>query len=309
MRIYALAVAMSAVLITSCGSDESSSNGLSSHLQVSQDNRKVSVSFTELNIKWFGAKETIVDNQTPQTRSLQETRTKSIRKFLSDNKLLSDVMIFEEIVDVDLLQSDVLGKTYQCHSYENSDAKHQHVVICHKNNYIFSISDDDENYSLESVNVSGRLRPAVHGILKTKNNKHIAHVFGVHLKANPNMSDVRLNQVNKLVEYINNQEDRSDPIIVMGDYNTYNEDPAAIEKIFKKAQMTELEIPKSYTWASSSEEYEPAKFDRVWMSKNIISKVKSSDIKGPCNSGDKKLIAEYNQKVSDHCPVTLTIEQ
>lgn len=298
---------MSAVFVTSCGSDEFNSSGLASYSQISQQGRKLSVSFTELNIKWFGAKEAVIDNDASQTRSLPETRTKTIKKFLSDNKLMSDVMIFEEIIDIDLLQTGVLGKTYQCHSYDNNDARHQHVVLCHKNNYVFSIADDDDNYAIESINVNGKLRPAVHGILKTKSDREVAHVIGVHLKANPDMTEVRLDQVNKLVDYIK-QDDRELPAIVMGDYNTYNQDPAEIEKIFKKAKMTELSLPKPYTWASSSETYKPEKLDRVWMNQNIISKVKSVDVIGPCSSGDKKLIAEYNEKVSDHCPVNMTLE-
>ena len=281
------------VLLSSCGVPPS-------HTNLMQTPGGSSLSFAELNLDWFGV------NGEIKNPMGSETRVPSIRKYLQENKLLSDVMVFEEILDLDLLQDGVLDGQYTCHTYQRPNPRHQHVVICHTLDYILDVADDAEDYALESVDVNGYLRPAVHGILKNKDGTRLVHIFGVHLKANADKSAVRLEQVKNLADYIK-QEKGQDPVVVLGDFNTFNADEANMDKIFRKDAMNEVDFPEPYTWASTTEKFDPAKFDRVWLSKSWLTSVQGGDIKGPCSSGDAKLIENYNQQVSDHCATTFTV--
>jgi endonuclease/exonuclease/phosphatase family metal-dependent hydrolase len=283
-------------LLASCGAHDNQTN-----LSASRSSSKVNLSFTEINLAWFGL------NGDLKNKLGSETRVATVRSFLQTNKLLTDVMVFAEIVDIPLLEKKVLGNQYQCQSYKNSNPKHQYVVICHTRDYRLDIADDADNYALDSLNLDGRLRPAVHGILKNKEGKRMAHIFGVHLKANPNKSDVRMEQVQNLVQYLHEETD-NDPVVVMGDFNTFDSDAEVMSNSFEEAGLVELEFAEPYTWASAFENYQPAKFDRVWLSREWVTNVSNDHIKGPCSSGDNKLIAKYNKEVSDHCPTTFEVK-
>ena len=259
-----------------------------------------SVSFTEFNGSWFGL------NGDPNNSSGNEQRVPEWRKFLQNNTLLSDVLIFEEIVDINLLTSSVLNDKYTCQTFTRSNPKIQHVVICVKPQLRLDVADDANSYALEQVDVTGTLRPAVHGILKTQDGRRLAHIFGVHLKANSDMSATRLKQTQIIADYIKNQK-AHDPVIIMGDFNTFGTDPASMENQFKVDNLVELSLPEPYTWASVTENFPPAKLDRVWLSDALVSHVSYAHVIGPCSSGDTSAIASYNNKVSDHCPTKMVI--
>src|SRR4051812_15567335 len=74
------------------------------------------VTISELNIEWFGT------NGGPAGG--RETRGPSLRRHLHDHGLLADVMVFEEVVDLDLLKSEVLANEYECQSYYRASRTH-----------------------------------------------------------------------------------------------------------------------------------------------------------------------------------------
>ena len=258
------------------------------------------ISLVELNGSWFGI------NGDPNNSLGSETRVDTWRKFLQNNALLSDVMVFEEIVDLDLLQNSVLDNQYKCQSYTRPNPKYQHVVICVKPEYRFDIAEGSTSYVIEQVDVNGALRPAVHGILKTQDGTRIAHLFGVHLKANGDKSAVRLQQTQIIANYIKSEKIH-DPVIIMGDFNTFGTDPADMENQFKVDGLIELNTPEPYTWASVHENFPAAKLDRVWISNTLAPRVLSAHVVGPCNSTDRAQLTTYNDTVSDHCPTKVVI--
>lgn len=249
-----------------------------------------SISITNLNIEWFGSNE-------------NEIRSQTIYNFLDVNNLFSDIMVFQEIVNFDLLNSDIaIG--YDCQTYENPNPKHQHIVICVKPQYHFDME------ILSQVNMNGRLRPAIHGIISEGNQKLI-HIFGVHLKAgsSSDMSKIRLEQIKIIENYIQKKK-INDPIIIIGDFNTYGSDSAEMGKQFKSIGIKEVITPEEYSWASMTDRFVKfpfAKLDRVWVNNFVTETI--AHIVGPCNDSTADQISIYNKEVSDHCPVKVTISQ
>lgn len=248
---------------------------------------KRALTLTYLNIEWFGSHD-------------DEARVPKLQKYFTDNQLWADVMVFEEIVDVPLLKDEVLKGDYECRSYEHNDANHQHVVVCNRNQFAFVKASDDDNFTMENVQMR-TLRPAVHGILTDASGNRLLHVFGVHLKAMPDKSDVRRQQVQMIADYVKDRAD-DEPAVVVGDYNSYADDEAAFSRIFG-ATMTKVNISAQYTYRTS--QYRN-KFDLAYASPGISSGI-SERVVGPCNGGTAAQIEEYNENISDHCPVNLTL--
>ncbi len=259
--------------------------GLSSASAVAAPRRTLSVSY--MNIEWFGLRQ-------------DEARSGKIARFFTDNDLWADVMVFEEIVDVNRLKDEVLAGRYNCQSYSNRDAKHQHVVVCYEKSFTFSKASDDDNYTLEDVQMN-TLRPAVHGILKDASGNRLLHVVGVHLKAMPDKSDVRRQQVQMISDYLTGRDD-GEPAIVVGDFNSYADDEAAFSDIFGDT-LKPVSLREAYTYRTA--QYRN-KFDLAFVSPEISSGV-TERVAGPCNGGTAAQVAQYNQDVSDHCPVNLTV--
>jgi hypothetical protein len=251
-------------------------------------------SLTEINLKWFGLNGSPFEDR--------ETRAASIKQFFKTKKLFADVMVFVEIVDLELLQTAVLGSDYKCQSYTRKDPRHQFVAICHLLKYRFDLASGQKSYALEAVDVTGRLRPAVHGVLKTKAGEAIAHIFGLHLKAMPDQSALRLQQTKAVSQYLAGRGEET-PVIVIGDVNTYANDADKMSTILGKNDLVEAVSDGDYTWADAEGPYEPAKFDRVWVSSEIEGKIVSNQVVGPCNDASEKELALYNTSVSDHCAV------
>lgn len=249
---------------------------------------------TYFNIAWFGL------GGSPSGSTSTERRAPTIRKFFDDNQLWADVMAFEEIVNVEMLKRDVLQNRYECQSYDHRDSKHQHVVVCNKNELSFVKAADDDNFTLEDVAMSN-LRPAVHGILKDANGRRLLHVVGVHLKAMPEKSDVRREQVGMISDYLTERED-GEPILVIGDYNSFNDDPEAFADLFGR-EMRQVPIRAEYTFNDTRYKN---KFDLAWASSSLEGMI-TERVVGPCNSTSRADIEKFNREVSDHCPVNLTL--
>lgn len=247
--------------------------------------RTLSVTF--MNIEWFG-------------RNADEARTPKISKFFDDNNLWADVMVFEEIVDVNKLRDEVLEGKYKCQSYTNRDPRHQHVVLCYEKSLTLAIAADDDNYTLENVQMT-TLRPAVHGILKDASGRRLLQIVGVHLKAMPDKSDVRRQQVQMIADYLDGRADQ-EPAIVVGDFNAYEDDSAVFADIFGDT-LKSVTIREDYTFRDA--QYRN-KFDLAFVSPSLISGI-TERVAGPCNGGTTAQISKYNQDVSDHCPVNLTL--
>lgn len=259
-------------------------------------------SITTFNIRFYGL-DGNMDNAPGS-----ETRDASIRAHLERESALTDVIVFQEIVDVRGLAQKVLKNEYQCESYDGRGNKHQYVVICVKPHLRFVKASDDDDFVIDEVDLGvDSYRPAVHGLVTTRMGLPLAHVVAVHLKAQPDDASrqKRIKQAGLIRDYAKRRADQV-PMIVLGDANTHGPDAVTMDGIFDEAGcgLKQLPVEAEYTWRTPSN---GNKLDRVWASPMLNVKAKPH-VAGPCNSRDTATIKTYNARVSDHCPVTMTIE-
>jgi len=254
------------------------------------------ISITTFNVKFYGSSQ------------VADPRDSNIRDFFSLEGIDADVYAFEEIIDVNGLEKNLLQNRYKCHSYNHNNRGHQHVVICVRHGLTFKIAYDDDNYAYENVALA-RLRPAVHGILVNAHGRELAHIVAVHLKAMPNDSPIRIEQVRLLAENLSNRGDEL-PLILLGDLNSYGNDIETFTGLFDESgvNLWPLEMPY-YTYRTSR--YKSV-FDWVMVS-NSIEQLAPVKVSGPCNDSWESgtafdNLSYFNQNVSDHCPVSTVLD-
>lgn len=255
------------------------------------------LTITSFNIAWFGLL------GTPNNELGSETRQPAIRKFMTDNQLWSDVLVFEEIVDVALLRREVVPANYNCISYENRDIKHQHVVLCGKAPLTLSKASDDTNFILEDVSL-GNKRPAVHALVLAQNGQLLAHVIAVHLKASPDFSATRLQQTALIGEYLKSGDPHM-PLVVVGDFNTHGTDTEDMLASYgqRGINFVDVALDGENTFRNRSFAHQ---FDRFFVRGLVPSGL--AKVSGPCNDSDAALVSDYNRAVSDHCPITVRLQ-
>jgi endonuclease/exonuclease/phosphatase family metal-dependent hydrolase len=144
------------------------------------------------------------------------------------------------------------------------------------------------------------------------------HVLGVHLKAFPEKTDVRLMQTDHLAERIDTYPDDL-PVVVLGDFNSHTkgknkkkrDDKFLILDILDEVGMDLVDLGERNTWTSKSNR---AQLDQIYLSSDIRT-LADARIDGPCNNDrnqdnakDFENLEYYLKNVSDHCPVTLELE-
>lgn len=244
---------------------------------------------TSLNIRWYGMGGDLGGQ--PE----DETRDESLRDFLFNHLPHSDVFVFQEITNLEMLQEALFE--LNCQSYTPQIKPHQHVVICTQP-YISQEAKANYDIQLERP----RLRPALVSNLDLG-----VQVIGLHLKAGPRSWRTRQNQIEALTKTTRFLEKS----IVIGDYNSYrkdvtgaNEDDAQIfQQILGKKSFKD-QTPNSPTYVSSANRI----FDRVW-TKGL--KVQEAKVYGPCKQDSVQFpyseSDRYVQKISDHCAVQIKL--
>ena len=257
---------------------------------------QAAVSLTTMNIRFYGL-------------NAEENREPELIRYLSDHALWSDVMVFQEIVDVLRLQSKVVGFGYACVSYASDAPGHQHVVVCHKPTLRFEKATDDDDFILENVALGNAMyRPAVHGILRYASGSRIAHLVAVHLKAMPEDGAKRIEQIRMIHDYLAYGRDDALPAILIGDTNLFDDDVDAATEILTDdgLGLKAVGTPGRYTYRVPER---GQKFDRIWLGDGLAVQG-AARIAGPCNlagpAGEAK-IRIYNKTVSDHCAVTVQV--
>ncbi len=251
---------------------------------------------TTLNLEWFGRGGEM--HGTPQ----EEFRHPTIKELLETYLQTTDVFVFQEIIDVTSLFSILAG--WDCRTYDIQDLNHQHITTCARPGLI------SRDSVIDAVQVSWGLRPGFRVDLTLTNRKTLA-VIGVHLKAGQNDSAVRVKQIEKLMETV----EPGTPMLILGDFNTFpksktglsEDDIAMMKPIFSAQDFTEAGGDQA-TYLG----YDRRTFDRVW-SRNL--KVLSHAVRGPCQAYGVEpstrftLESFYTQFISDHCPVSVEIEE
>jgi hypothetical protein len=257
------------------------------------------------NMKWFGLGGGIAGNFG------DEFRDSWIYEFsatpMGGGFLQADVLVLEEVVEPARLKR--LLPNHFCQTYTTSATRHQYVVVCVKQGLTFEMDGGDDNFALESVNIDGGLRPAVHGVVveKATGTKRF-HLIGAHLKADRDESPKRLEQIKLIKTFIDTNLNDGVPVVMTGDFNAYDEngDVAQFEAILAGKLQRVQSTRTTYRSFSRARQ-----FDIFFVSPGLVPS-QAPYIPDICQADFQGRVRFYNldfyrQMVSDHCPVKITL--
>ncbi|MEZ4256497.1 MAG: hypothetical protein R3A78_12440 [Polyangiales bacterium] len=224
--------------------------------------------------------------------------------------------MFEEVSDLDLLTDDVMPEGWGCTSYGDSTAGTQRVVMCLRDRYELRVEASDTNHVYEPLG-AGWLRPGVYGVVyDTETSRALAHVMGVHLKADTNSADKRLEQAGEILNWFGALEAAKDtlPVVVLGDFNTHRaaitggdaDEWDVFDAMFAPSGVRLYDHPFNNTYISSQQFF---RFDHLFRSEQVC--VAGARLYGPCDGTPGKntsAVATYASQVSDHCPVLVDLD-
>jgi len=278
--------------------------------------RPSQIRITTFNVEWYGLHEPSTPAE-PVSEEPVIDRDASLRDFIRGELGESDAILFEEIVDFARLKQRVIGDSMDCVTYDHPEPKHQHVMLCFRKGLRFDREADDDNYAIETLaDIGGKARPALSGVLKTADGTPIVHVVGVHLKAYPDQTEKRLTQARSMTARIKQFTDGL-PVIALGDFNTHlreltrlpEDDVVLIDRVFAEGglglRLVDNPYPATYRTPTHAN-----KLDQLWVSASL-QVAEPATVSWPCNEGGDRGsfrdIADYNRRISDHCPVTTVL--
>jgi endonuclease/exonuclease/phosphatase family metal-dependent hydrolase len=257
------------------------------------------------NIRWFGLDGSLFGSFG------SESRIETVRAFIEQHMADRDVLVFQEIVDLELFTEQVVPEL-DCVTYEGHAGKHQHVMVCTSADYQLVQAVDDDDFELEALD-TGRLRPGVHGRVFTRTGTPVADLVAVHLKANEMSTERRLEQAEILAEYAAQRRQISTlPFIAIGDFNTHlaehtglpEHDEDLLAEILEPLQRVELPVEFTYQEKDGTQ----FRLDQSWLSDDIeVDHVVSP---GACDldlATDAAAIETHYDTLSDHCPLIVDL--
>jgi len=261
---------------------------------------------TTLNIRWYG-----------NGKKKNKSRDKQLSQFIQEKLAASDGILLQEIVDVDGLQKNVMGENFECYNYFHRNRGHQSVVLCLKKKFKFVREVDDDNWQVDEVSYgSDGARPALSGVIRNEEGLGLFHLLGVHLKAFPKKTGVRLDQTESIAERIETYPDQL-PVVLLGDFNSHikektrrsRDDKYLMLDILSSVGMDLVDLDGRNTWTSKSKQ---AQLDQIYISDDL-EMVGEPKVDGPCNLNQsagpsKQKIQAYLSNISDHCPVTISLK-
>lgn len=261
------------------------------------------------NVEWYGL------GGNMNGKAADEKRDANLKALVTKSLQGSDVIVFQEVIDVKRLESKVVPSGWNCKTYPHSEKLHQHVVACVDPTLKLMREPSDNNDIIDEVaDIGGKARPALHFIVADQKNTPLFRIIGVHLKAFPQEFKKRENQAKAIATYL--KKLNSDlPVILTGDFNTFDsketgnrvDDATLLSATLEKAKLTEV--------SGEFNTYKTLKhanhFDRFWVSDSLL--VGDLHVLKYCQldeqlPADAKKITWYNENISDHCPVSLEIE-
>ena len=278
------------------------------------------IDFVTFNVRWFGShyKNPRAEKPVPIDPDVARERVVILKHFVEQVIKPTDVVQFEEVTDVKLLKK-ILPKRWTCASYHHDNRSHQKIAICASPAYKFLKVPYDDNMVIEEVAQEKDKqwsRPALRIDLADLDGNRIARFVGVHLKAMPFYSFERARQMKVIADDL--ARDRSLPVVVAGDMNTYlkeqtkrsADDVDFLTFLLKRSDpgFRHVKLPgAAYTFRSPR--YRSA-FDHVMV--NGLVKTSNAQIFSVCNrvrNGVGFLNFEYYYEyVSDHCPVRVKLK-
>ena len=277
------------------------------------------IDFVTFNVRWFGShyKNPRAEHPVPIDPDVAKERVVILKHFVEQVVKPVDVMQFEEVTDVKLLKK-ILPKGWSCASYAHENRSHQKIAICASPAYKLVKVPYDDNMTIEEVaqaNDKQWSRPALRIDLADLDGNRIARFVGVHLKAMPFYSFERARQMKVIADDL--ARDRSLPVIVAGDMNTYLKDQTKrsaddvdfLTFLLRRSDkgFRHVKLPGEYTFRSPR--YRSA-FDHVMV--NGLVKTSGTQIFTVCNRVRDGVgflnFKYYYEYVSDHCPVRVKLK-
>lgn len=189
---------------------------------------------------------------------------------------------------------------------------------------VLELIGQTEIYTEVMLDPHSWLRPAFRGYFKVKPNGMDFHAIVTHLKAAPSGWSKRERQWNVLYNILHELPDESGDkdIILMGDFNNVSK--------FRANEFLPIIDSLDFYWATSELD-SLGKFSNYWKPDYSIERIEGSLIDhlfisgdarqeyvanssrtgGMCGDGKKEYVGEdipeYNELISDHCPVFLTL--
>jgi len=234
-------------------------------------------------------------------------------------KLTPDVIAFEEIVDGGALAPVVPGFSVLISTAGGQRDQHLAIAFDPRRIELVKGPDEDARISLE-----GRARPAFSARFRELDGGAFFTLIAVHLKATPSGFDLRQGQWLTLAELV--QERLSDPVIVLGDFNStgprggdHGDERAMLERLFAPLDVHVLD-----TIGGCTAYWQGVTYD-AWLEPSILDLVllgpgwgDSTSLKAspmshcaahrcrPFRSTDA--YPEHSwARVSDHCPVVVDL--
>lgn len=273
---------------------------------------QTAINITTFNLKWFGTGGSPSNTQ-------KEPRIPYIKNLISSYLANTHIFVFEEVVVVnDLLQ--ILPQGWQCLSYAHPQPQHQKVAICATPAVTMAKVNYDDNFTIESVQVgNSNLRPAVRiDIIEKKTNRNLFTLVGVHLKAMPNETSMRVQQSIEISKDLA-RIPLGKPVVIVGDMNTFTrsetkqaeDDVELLLKAFNSSAKGILRVPhKANTYTFRSPEYRN-QLDHFYV-RGSMRVTAYPDVFPVCsanqNGSGYMNFEYYYNNVSDHCPVTMQIQ-
>lgn len=266
------------------------------------------INITTFNVRWFG-----IGGEYTGTKA-DEFRDPWIKEFITKKLKKSDVILFQEILDIGRL-GIIVAPDLRCQGYKHPHPRHQNVVLCFKNEWQFVPEANDDNYAIESLALDEQWsRPGLHGLLLDENEQPLVHIVGVHLKSSYQHTESRLFQTNAVAKELSKIKDGL-PVIVLGDFNTHlaaitqkkADDVQLIDSIFSKHRLYRLPNDlNTFRIADIG-----LNLDHIWVSRGVEA-VDPISVAPACNNPERGPIRFenppfYYRFISDHCPVSATL--
>ncbi len=245
------------------------------------------------------------------------------------NEISPQILALQEVVNEDALKS-VISKFNQnfsvvitkCGGY----AKQKIAVAFNKKRFQLLETKELKDLSLSSACNSG-VRPALLVKLRDKKEDIELDIIAVHLKAGAadSSANKRIEQLGLLKKHIEELKRSGEKnIVLLGDFNTTNfvlgneyhdafVDFADTEKLTNFAQEVQC---SSYWWGGISDGLQhPGLLDHILISNSLEGKYQEVTAssgahckKNNCLAASEDELGMTYKRVSDHCPVTLTLK-
>lgn len=273
--------------------------------------QQTSVNITTLNLKWFG----IGGNP---NAPVKEFRIQSVKNLISAYLNKTNIFVFEEVVVVNDIPA-ILPQGWSCISYEHPMPQHQHIVMCASPGVSFAKVSYDNNFTIEEAQGgNSNLRPAMRvDVLETKSKRNLFTLVGVHLKAMPNETPLRIQQAIEISKDLA-KIPQGRPIVITGDLNTFlksetkqNEDDVELLlKALNSSSQGYFRVPHNpNTYTFRSPQFR-SQFDHFYV-RGTMRVTTIPNVFPVCSAtqdGTGYLNFQfYYKNVSDHCPVTMQI--